>query len=589
MNLSTNFITLVRRLLRSVGCGLVGGLAVLGASASELHARWRVGAEPLVFGQTQVTNASGQVFTFTRWDVILSEIALHRPGGGWITRSNWVAVFQGGVDSASAKLSGLPTGTYDRVRVHVGLPPAMNHRDAAEWPAEHPLNPARSGLHWGWAGGWVFAAIEGQWGDAIRRQQGFSFHIATDVHRVVVEQAIDFTAGTDSDLEIQFDASRFVGGAEPLVLQAGAATTHSREGDRMATALTGRLKESVRLAVVSRLPASDTTSKPLARSGTAATARPYRLEIPSTFPRPAFPIDNPLTEEGVALGRRLFFEPMLSKHNQQTCATCHEPAKAFTDGVAVSVGVEGRQGRRNAMPLFNLAWKTSFFWDGRARTLREQVLQPISNPDEMAETLESVLEKLGRTSGAANYPEAFRQAFGTSEITSDRLARALEQFLLVQVSGNSKFDRALRGEGTLNAVEARGFELFRTEFDPARGLRGADCFHCHGGSLFQSQRFGNNGLSTSFSDRGRAGVTGQAGHVGLFAVPSLRNVALTAPYMHDGRFKTLEEAVAHYCTGVKSSPTLDPNLAKHPEGGLRLEAEDQAALVAFLRTLTELQ
>jgi cytochrome c peroxidase len=296
-----------------------------------------------------------------------------------------------------------------------------------------------------------------------------------------------------------------------------------------------------------------------------------------------------LTEEGVALGRRLFSEPMLSLGNRQSCATCHDPTKAFTDGAAVSVGAEGRSGTRSSMPLLNLAWKTSFFWDGRARTLREQVLQPITNPDEMAESLPSVLAKLAATSAADGYPEAFRSAFGSPEITAERLARALEQFLLVQVSGDSKFDRALRGEATLSTLEARGFELFRTEFDPTRGLRGADCFHCHGGSLFQSQRFGNNGLSTTFTDRGRAGVTGRASDEGLFAVPSLRNVARTAPYMHDGRFKTLEEAIAHYCTGVKSSPTLDPNLAKHPDGGLRLEAQDQQALVAFLHTLSELE
>lgn len=275
---------------------------------------------------------------------------------------------------------------------------------------------------------------------------------------------------------------------------------------------------------------------------------------------------------------------MLSNGNRQSCSTCHDPAMAFTDGAAVSVGAEGRSGTRSSMPLFNLAWKNSFFWDGRARTLREQVLQPITNPDEMGETLPSVLAKLAASDG---YRQAFRSAFGSPEITAERLARALEQFLLVQVSGDSKFDRALRGEVTLSTLEARGFELFRTEFDPTRGLRGADCFHCHGGSLFQSQRFGNNGLSTAFTDRGRA--TGRASDEGLFAVPSLRNVARTAPYMHNGRFKTLEEAVAHYCIGVKPSPTLNPNLAKHPDGGLRLDAQDQQALVAFLHTLSELE
>jgi cytochrome c peroxidase len=570
---------------------LAGVLLTSTASGAGLRVRWTAGAEPLVPGQTQVTNAAGQLISFTRWDTILSGIAFHKPGGGWITQSNWVAVFEAGLGPATASLAGLPTETYDRVRFDIGLSPALNHRDAAQWPPEHPLNPARSGLHWGWAGSWVFAAIEGHWTDATHRAQGFSFHLATDAHRMTVEQSVAFTAGDGSDLEVTFDAARFLGGPASSVLGEDSATTHSREGDPLAARLAASLVEATRVEVVRRpaatgIAAADTTS--FIGSGTARTARPYRLEIPATFPRPTLPLDNPLTEEGVALGRRLFFEPMLSKGNRQSCATCHDPAKAFTDGAAVSVGVEGRSGTRSSMPLLNLASKTSFFWDGRARTLREQVLQPITNPDEMGEMLDSVVAKLASASGDVGYPEAFRRAFGSPEITTERLARALEQFLLVQVSGDSKFDRALRGEVALSTLEARGFELFRTEFDPTRGLRGADCFHCHGGSLFQSQRFGNNGLSTAFTDRGRAGVTGRASDEGLFAVPSLRNVARTAPYMHDGRFKTLEEAVAHYCTGVKPSPTLDPNLAKHPDGGLRLDAADQQALVAFLRTLTEL-
>lgn len=555
--------------------------------AAEIRVRWMAGAEPLEFGQTRLTNASGQAMTFTRWDVILSGIAFHRPGTGWMVRSNWVAVFEGGAEPAVAPLGGLPPGTYDRVRFDIGLTPAMNHRDAATWPAEHPLNPARSGLHWGWAGSWVFAAIEGRATEASGRDQGFSFHLATDALRMTVEREISLVAGEDADLEVVFDAVRFVGGDGGLALDAESATTHSREGDPLAGRLAARLMNATSVAAVRNAHVGDVRPVTPVGSGTAPTAKPYRLEVPATFPRPNLPLDNPLTEEGVALGRRLFFEPMLSRGERQSCATCHHPEKAFTDGRAVSTGAEGRNGTRSSMPLFNLAWKSSFFWDGRARTLREQVLQPITHPDEMAETLPSVLAKLHATSGETGYPEAFRRAFGTQEITEERLARALEQFLLVQVSGDSRFDRALRGELTLSDVEARGFELFRTEFDPSRGLRGADCFHCHGGSLFQSQRFGNNGLSTISADTGRGGVTGRAADLGLFAVPSLRNVALTAPYMHDGRFRTLEEAVAHYCTGVQPSPTLDPNLAKHPDGGLRLDAEDQQALVAFLRTLTE--
>lgn len=555
--------------------------------AAELRVRWVAGSEPLDFGQTRVTNAAGQTLTFTRWDTILSGLAFHQAGAGWIGRSNWVAVFEGGSGPAAAPLGGLPPGQYDRVRFDIGLAPAMNHCDAATWPSGHPLNPARSSLHWGWSGSWVFAAIEGHWTEAGGRVQGFSFHLATDAHRMAIERPLSFVAAQGNDLEVVFDAIRFAGGDDGLFLGADSASTHSREGDALAGRLAVRLVDATSVNVVPNGRGAEVRSVPFVGSGTASTAKPYRLEIPATFPRPNLPLDNPLTEEGVALGRRLFFEPMLSRGNRQSCATCHDPARAFTDGRAASIGAEGRTGTRNSMPLFNLAWKSSFFWDGRARTLREQVLQPITNPKEMAETVPSVLAKLKAKSGTTGYPEDFRRAFGSPEITAERVARALEQFLLVQVSGDSRFDRALRGEATLSAVEARGFELFRTEFDPGRGLRGADCFHCHGGSLFQSQRFGNNGLSTATADAGRGGVTGRAAELGLFAVPSLRNVALTPPYMHDGRFRTLEEAVAHYCTGVKASPTLDPNLAKHPDGGLRLDAGDQAALVAFLRTLTE--
>jgi cytochrome c peroxidase len=553
----------------------------------DLRVRWMAGAEPLEFGESRLTNAAGQRLTFTRWDVILSGIAFHRPGAGWMVRSNWVAIFEGGGEPVGAPFDGLPRGTYDRVRFDIGLSPAMNQRDAATWAAEHPLNPARSGLHWGWAGGWVFAAIEGHWTGVTGRDEGFSFHLATDTHRMTVERGLTFVAGAGAGLEVVFDAARFVEGTGGFVLDDESVSTHSREGDPLAGRLAARLVEATSVRVVPKRGLAEGRSSPLVGSGTAPDARPYRLKIPETFPRPNLPLDNPLTEEGVALGQRLFFDPILSLGERQSCATCHDPAKAFTDGRAVSIGVEGRSGTRSSMPLFNLAWRSTFFWDGRVRTLREQVLEPITNPEEMAETLTTVLAKLGADSGDTGYPEAFRRAFGSREVTADRLARALEQYLLVQVSGDSRFDRALRGEATLSALEARGFELFRTEFDPSRGLRGADCFHCHGGSLFQSQRFGNNGLATHSGDAGRGGVTGRAADLGLFAVPSLRNVALTAPYMHDGRFRTLEEAVAHYCTGVNPSPTLDPNLAKHPDGGLRLDAGDQRALVAFLHTLTE--
>jgi cytochrome c peroxidase len=316
----------------------------------------------------------------------------------------------------------------------------------------------------------------------------------------------------------------------------------------------------------------------------AKNATPYRFRISKFFPQPNLPKDNPLTEEGVALGERLFNETLLSRNNSQSCASCHQRANAFSDGKRFSVGADGKEGTRNAMALVNLAWKESFFWDGRAATLREQVLKPIENPIEMHETIPNVVTKLN---ASKDYPGLFEKAFGPGAVTSDKLARALEQFLLAQVSFNSKFDRALAGETELTEEEKRGFELFNTEYDPRHGQFGADCFHCHGGALFQSQTFANNGLDSAISDRGRAAVTGKDSDAGKFAVPTLRNVAVTGPYMHDGRFASLEEVVEYYTSGVQRSPTLDPNLAKHPTGGVPLNEADKKALVAFLKTLTD--
>jgi cytochrome c peroxidase len=282
----------------------------------------------------------------------------------------------------------------------------------------------------------------------------------------------------------------------------------------------------------------------------------------------------------------LFNDPRLSRDNSQSCASCHEPARAFTDARPQSIGVDGDRGRRNAMPLINLAWAKEFFWDGRARTLREQVLLPIQDAHEMHDTLARVVAKVAAD---PHYPAQFKAAFGSTEITTNRLALALEQFLLTLVSQESRFDHAARKLATLTPQEQRGLQLFVTEHDPARGLRGADCFHCHGGNLFSNHQFMNNGLEEHTSDLGRKEVTQSEADRGKFKVPSLRNVALTAPYMHDGRFASLAAVIAHYNGPLHRSATLDPNLAKHPEAGLNLSVEDQAALVAFLKTLTDEQ
>ncbi len=311
----------------------------------------------------------------------------------------------------------------------------------------------------------------------------------------------------------------------------------------------------------------------------------YNFVVPPGFPVPVLPRDNVLTNEGVALGQRLFNETKLSGNNTQSCASCHSPASAFSDqGKAVSVGATGAKGTRNAMALFNLAYQHDFFWDGRAPSLRNQALQPIQNPVEMNQTLPKAIAAL---SADKTYVAQFAKAFGSAGITSTRIALALEQFELTLLSGNSKFDLSQRGLARLTAQEQRGARLFQTPFNPRQNQFGADCARCHGnGPLLSNFEFRNNGLDAQPKDPGRQAVTGRASDLGKFKTPSLRNLSVTGPYMHDGRFETLEDVVAHYSDGILPSATLDPGLARQA-GGVHLSAADQAALVAFLKTLTD--
>jgi cytochrome c peroxidase len=383
---------------------------------------------------------------------------------------------------------------------------------------------------------------------------------------------------------LDFDLAAALNAPCPLSFAKDGTSTHSRDGDPIAAALVKNLVPAFRVRRVMALSDTQivtTDPKPLYLP---KTFTPYSFKMSATFPIPNLPPDNPLTIERVELGKTLFFDKRISINNRQSCADCHSPERAFTDGRRTARGAQGQSGTRNAMPLFNLAWKSEFFWDGHAKSLRQQVLEPIKNPMEMNQTLTNLITKLASD---GNYPALFQAAFGSPAITAEKLSLALENYLLTLTSFDSKFDHVLAGQETFTPQEQRGFELFSTEYDPRRGQFGADCFHCHGGPLFQSQGFANNGLDSAFSDLGRGAVTGKSYDAGKFAVPSLRNVALTGPYMHDGRFKTLDEVVEHYCTGVKRSATLDPNLARHPDGGVPLTAADKKALVAFLDTLTD--
>lgn len=314
---------------------------------------------------------------------------------------------------------------------------------------------------------------------------------------------------------------------------------------------------------------------------------PFTLNY-GALPPPNLPEDNPLTEQGVKLGKMLFYEKMLSKNNSQSCADCHRQLDGFSDKRRFSIGVEMLEGKRQAMPIFNMAWHSNqFFWDGRANLLRDQALLPIQDPLEMNETLDNVIAKLKNRN---LYLNQFTRAFGTSEITAEKIALAMEQFMLSIVSYNSKYDKYLAGEAQLTESEERGRLLFITEYNPFfPGQSGADCAHCHGGANFENDQYMNNGLDTDedMEDIGREEATQNPNDKGKFKVPSLRNVAVTAPYMHDGRFQTLEEVMDHYNEGIKPSSTVDPTVSNTMDTGLFLTPQDKEDLINFLRTLTD--
>ena len=314
---------------------------------------------------------------------------------------------------------------------------------------------------------------------------------------------------------------------------------------------------------------------------------PYALNI-GQLPPPVIAADNALTQQGVKLGRMLFYEKKLSKDNSMACASCHRQEHAFSDTNQFSIGVDGLPGGRQAMAVFNMAWNTNeYFWDGRAHLLRDQLLMPIQDPLEMHETLPNVVAKLKEVQ---EYKDQFKRAFGSEEITSEKMSLAMEQFMNSIVSVNNKFDKVQRGEATLTPSEERGRRLFFTEYNQFfPDSSGADCAHCHSTRTFENDLYMNNGLDAGqdITDLGRENVTGSPMDRGKMKVTSLRNIELTPPYMHDGRFNTLEEVVEHYNSGIKPSPSLDPALANTMGTGLFLDAQDKADLVAFLKTLTD--
>jgi len=316
---------------------------------------------------------------------------------------------------------------------------------------------------------------------------------------------------------------------------------------------------------------------------------PYEIEIPYGFPTNLnIPEDNPMTVGGVELGRTLFYDGRLNGRTHpdslMSCATCHLQENSFEIGTARPhpYGVTGKSTHHAMLPLINLVWNPGTFgWNGGVQSIENDVLAVISDPTEFDSSPEKVENTIKAIPG---YQQLFVNAFGSSEISIDKIAKAIAQFVRTLISANSKFDKYMRGEVQLSPEELRGFVLFTTE-------EGADCFHCHGGfgnPLFTTNLFYNNGKDSVFTDPfDRFSISGDPMDKGAYKATTLRNIELTGPYMHDGRFETLEEVIEFYSHHLVNSPQIDPLMHHIANGGIQLTPNEKSDLIAFIKTLRD--
>ncbi len=297
----------------------------------------------------------------------------------------------------------------------------------------------------------------------------------------------------------------------------------------------------------------------------------WEMEKPSYFPNPVYNfVNNEQTKGRFDLGRKLFYDPLLSIDGTVSCATCHSQGHAFAGhNVKISPGVNGLLGTRNSPSITNLAWYPSFMWDGGVNHIEVFSVAPITNPVEMNETMINVVAKINANS---TYKELFKTNYGIENVTDQAILRALTQYMAMIVSADSKYDKYRKGTETLSAEESEGLLLFQTK-----------CASCHQEPLFTNFSYKNNGLDTAFIDKGRGKITQNPNDDGKFRVPSLRNVMLTYPYMHDGRFHSIEDVLEHYNSGIKQSYTLNAELSN----GIPLTENEKAKIITFLNTLTD--
>jgi cytochrome c peroxidase len=328
----------------------------------------------------------------------------------------------------------------------------------------------------------------------------------------------------------------------------------------------------------------DDTVKPPPQLTQCPAPTPLTITVPPGFPEMPVPANNPLTVEGVKLGRLLFYDPILSGDSSQACSSCHIQDRAFSDSRPFSEGIDGLKGNRHAPVIVNPAWMGDSFWDGRVHSLEEQATKPVPNEIEMHLPWPTAIDRLTHH---ADYPELFCAAFGDTVITMNRVVKAIAQFERTFVSFNSKYDRVQRGEDTFTPEEFAGYRIFGSEI--------GDCFHCHQEPLFTSNTFHNTGLDSVIVDRGRYDVTGDPADMGKFKAPSLRNCTERFALMHDSRFNDLRQVINHYNLGFHDGDLVDPfiraripDLTKpYAERRRPMREGEIDTLLIFLGTLTD--
>ena len=312
----------------------------------------------------------------------------------------------------------------------------------------------------------------------------------------------------------------------------------------------------------------------------------YQFPVIPHFPKMPVSVNNTVTNEGVELGRFLFYDPILSQDSAISCSSCHQQKKAFSDAPNnLSKGINGILQKRNTLPLFNLAWYTKLFWDGRVNSIEEQVSHPLKNKNEMNLNWKDAALKLKRS---RFYQLRFKKAFGNSIIDSISISKAISQFERTLISYNSKYDKVIRNEAKFTMEEIEGLELIN---DMTKG----NCLHCHttdANGLGTTGSYSNNGLdkvndTDEFKDFGLGEITSNKADNGKFKIPSIRNLVFSAPYMHDGRFKNLEDVINFYSDGLLFSPTIDSKMNFIHQGGSKLTSSEKRKIVAFLKTLTD--